>query len=425
MFKIYASKLYKSGFFHIFGTNVLNKILSFVNGIILVQVLTKPEYGLFTYAFNIYNIAMLANGLGMDASVLQLCCERIQDKAFCQRVVRQGARIGGLFTIFLGIVLLGIGMFAPLAFETARPLFYMLCLLPLTQFIYALMCIILRAERRNQEFAQLSLISTSVTVFMGITFAWLFREKGLIVGYYLASLVGIGWGYLRLNTRICLKGEELEPEARKSLLSIGTICVMNNGISQMLYVLDIFILGIYFSDESILAGYKVATLIPFGLLFIPSSLMTYLFPYFASHQQDGKWCYSYYMKILHYFGLANAVLSVILFIFAEILVRLIFGSDYVDIVPIFQILVINYFFSATFRSLAGNVLASMRKLKFNFYVTSAAGVVNIVLDIFFIQWWGSFGAAITTLIVTSFFGVVSTVYLIFVLKKSISTQQTV
>lgn len=416
-------KLYRTGFFHIFGTNVLNKVLGFVNGIILVRLLTKPEYGLFTYAFNIYNLIMLANGLGMDASVLQLCSERIQDKAFCQRVVRQGARIGGAFNIFLGIILLWIGMFAPLAFDAARPLFYMLCLLPLTQFIYAMLCIILRAERRNQEFAQLSLISTLVTVSMGITFAWLFREKGLIVGYYLASLVGIGWGYLRMNTRICLKGEELEPEVRKSLLSIGSICVLNNGISQMLYVLDIFILGIFYSDESILAGYKVATLIPFGLLFIPSSLMTYLFPYFASHRQDGKWCYRYYLKILRGFGFANAVLSAVLFVFADIVIRLVFGNDYVDIVPLFQILVVNYFFSATFRNLTGNVLATQRKLKFNFYVATLSGVLNIVLDICFIQWWGALGAAVTTFSVTVFSGVVSTIYLIHVFKKAISCQQ--
>lgn len=415
-------KLYRTGFFHIFGTNVLNKILGFVNGIILVRVLTKPEYGLFTYAFNIYNLIMLANGLGMDASVLQLCCERIQDKAFCQRVVRQGARIGGAFNIFLGIILLGLGLFVPLAFEASRPLFYMLCLLPLTQFIYALLCIILRAERRNQEFAQLSLISTLVTVSMGITFAWFFREKGLIVGYYLASLAGIGWGYLRLSTRIHFRGETLEPESRKSLISIGTICVLNNGISQMLYVLDIFILGIFFSDESILAGYKVATLIPFGLLFIPSSLMTYLFPYFASHQQDGKWCYRYYLKILCGFGLANAVLSAVLFLFADLVVQVAFGRDYADIVPLFQILLVNYFFTATFRNLAGNVLAAQRKLKFNFYVAATSGVLNIVLDICFIQWWGAWGAAVTTFTVTVFSGVVSTIYLIYVFKKTVSCQ---
>lgn len=422
MIKNRLKKLYITGFFHIFGVGVLNKILGFINGIILVRVLTKPEYGLFAYAWNIYNMTMLASGLGMDASVLQLCCERIGDKEFCRRVVRQGARIGGAFNILLGLVLLLIGLFAPLAFDTARPLFYMLCMLPLIQFFYALICVVLRAQRRNQEFAQLSLLSTFVTVSMGITFAWMFREKGLIAGYYLASLAGIAWGWLNLDTRIEIRGKNLEPADSRSLLSIGAICVMNNGISQMLYVLDIFILGIFFADENILAGYKVATLIPFGLIFIPSSLITYICPYFASHRQDSKWCYGYYMKLLKNFGLANLGFSAALFVLADYVVRLVFGSAYSDIVPLFQILVINYFFSATFRILAGNVLATQRKLKFNFYVALVSGLLNIVLDICLIKYWGALGAAVTTLSVTVFSGAVSTFYLIHILKKSISSR---
>lgn len=416
-------KLYHTGFFHIFGANVLNKILGFVNGVILVRILTKPEYGLFTYAWNIYSIAMLISGLGMDVAVLQLCCERIQDKDFCHRVIGQGARIGGAFNILLGIIMLGIGIFFPLAFEEARPLFYLLCLLPLTQFIYALLCIILRYQKRNQEYSQLSLISTLVTVFMGISFAWLFREKGLIVGYYAASIAGIAWGYMRFNTRIDFNSEKLELKEYKSMLSIGVICVMTNGLSQMLYVLDIFILGIYLTDETILAGYKVATLIPFGLLFIPSSLMTYVFPYFANHRQDGRWCYRFYIKILGGFGAVNALLSLVLFVFAGLVIRLFFGDAYADVVPLFQLLVINYFFSATFRNLSGNVLAAQRKLKFNFYESLISGLLNIVLDVYFIQWWGAWGAAFTTLMVTMASGALSTIYLVYILKESIRCRQ--
>ena len=42
--------LFKTGFFHIFGSNVINKILAFLSSVILVRILTKTEYGAFTYA---------------------------------------------------------------------------------------------------------------------------------------------------------------------------------------------------------------------------------------------------------------------------------------------------------------------------------------------------------------------------------------
>ena len=57
-------KLFSTGFFHIFGGNVINKVITFVSGIILVHLLSKPEYGVFTYAWNIYGIVFLFSGMG-------------------------------------------------------------------------------------------------------------------------------------------------------------------------------------------------------------------------------------------------------------------------------------------------------------------------------------------------------------------------
>lgn len=47
------NKLFKTGFFHIFGSSVINKIVTFASGIILVRILSKEEYGVYTYAENL------------------------------------------------------------------------------------------------------------------------------------------------------------------------------------------------------------------------------------------------------------------------------------------------------------------------------------------------------------------------------------
>ena len=38
-------KLFKTGFFHIFGANVINKVLAFLSNIILLHIISKAEYG--------------------------------------------------------------------------------------------------------------------------------------------------------------------------------------------------------------------------------------------------------------------------------------------------------------------------------------------------------------------------------------------
>lgn len=416
-------KLRRTGFFHIFGVNVINKILGFGNTIILVRILTRQEYGLFAYAMNIYGWVLLFQGLRMDSAALQLLSEKRQDKDFCQRVMRQSTIWGGTVSLALGVILLGIGLWMPLTFPETSDLFYLLCLLPLCQFIYNLMCTYLRTELRNQDFSQMSLLYTLVSVVVGIGGAYLFRVKGLILGLYLAAVAAVLWGYFRLKLRIDFGAKPLPATDKRSLWYIGLISVFNDGVSAMLYMLDIFVLGIYFANEQILAGYKTATLIPFGLLFIPSALVTYIYPYFANHNRDGHWCLDNYRRLLKWFGSFNLGLATVMCFFAPQIVSLVFGTRYLDVVPIFQILAANYFFSATFRNVAGNLLVTQRKLKFNFYVALLCGLVNIPADILFIKWWGGEGAALATLLVTIISGILCTGYLVRVFKKQVTIRK--
>ena len=93
--------LFRTGFFHIFGSNVINKIIGFLSSIILVRLLTKAEYGIFTYSWNIYSILILAIGLGMESAVLQICSEKTGDDEFCKKATSYGAKIGFGFNCLL------------------------------------------------------------------------------------------------------------------------------------------------------------------------------------------------------------------------------------------------------------------------------------------------------------------------------------
>ena len=43
-------KVLKSGFAHVFLANSFNKVITFTSGIILVRLLTKEDYGVYSYA---------------------------------------------------------------------------------------------------------------------------------------------------------------------------------------------------------------------------------------------------------------------------------------------------------------------------------------------------------------------------------------
>jgi len=410
--------LFKTGFFHIFGSSVINKVIAFLSSVVLVRILTKPEYGVFTYAWNIYSIVLILNGMGIESGVLQISSEHSGDIEYANRASNYGIRFGIKFDLLLFAVILGIGLFAPLKIVNAREVLCLLCLLPMAQSLFQMTTSYLRAQKRNQEYARLTVINTVMVFLVSAGCAFLFREKGLVAGYYVAYIVSFTLGLFVYHVKLFNDSSGLERDDRNALLKIAAITMCNNGLSQLMYLLDVFVLGIVDPQETLLASYKVATMIPSALAFIPLALITYLYPYFAEHQNDGKWCLDKYKQILLGLGAFNLVLSATLFIGAPLIVRILFGAQYLDAVPVFRILSVNYFFSGTFRILSGNLLVTQRKLKFNLFVAIVSSLTNVIADYFFIQWWGSIGAALATVLVVFVSSVLSTTYLIYTFKQN-------
>lgn len=63
-------------FLSVFGSTAINKIISFASGIVLVRLISKSEYGIFSYANNLLNFFMIACGLGAASGILQMCSEQ-------------------------------------------------------------------------------------------------------------------------------------------------------------------------------------------------------------------------------------------------------------------------------------------------------------------------------------------------------------
>lgn len=410
--------LFKTGFFHIFGSSVINKIIAFMSSIVLVRILTKTEYGIFTYAWNIYSIILIFNGMGIESGVLQVSSEHSGDVEYGDRVSNYGIRFGIKFDIILVASILVVGLLAPLKIESARWVLCSLCFLPVSQLLFQMTTTYLRSQKKNQEFATLTVVNTTLIFVVSIVCAFIFREKGLVFGYYVAYLSTFAVGSIVYHVKLFNKSRTLEEEDKKGLLKIAVISMVNSGLSQLMYLLDIFVLGIVDPQETLLASYKVATMIPTALTFVPLALMTYIYPYFAEHRKDGDWCLKHYIQILLGIGGFNFFISGVMFIGAPIIIKLVFGEQYLDAVTVFRILSVSYFFSGTFRIISGNLLVTQRKLKFNLLVAIVSSLTNVFADYFFIQWWGSIGAALATVLVVFISSVLSTTYLIHTFRQN-------
>ena len=402
MFKkleVIIKKLKNTGLFDIFGSSIVVKIIGFMSSIILVRIVSKEDYGTFTIAWNIYSIAMLATGFGASYAILQLGCENIKDTTKKNRIFHYGWNYGITANIIIGIIIILLGFFFPFSVHKVAPLMFMMCFLPLIQFAVEYQAMYLRVEQKNHIYAIANIINVGLVFLFSMVGAYIIKEKGFIIGRYFAYILLVIIGIKYWNIPFSLKKSNISYTEKKDFRYVALISMINGGISQLLYLIDILILGIVVPNESVIASYKIATIIPTALSFIPTALVTYIFPYFSKNRNNGKWCLKRYGQIIGIMAIVNGIISMVLLIFSPVIIKIMYGNHYLDAVIPFRILVINYFFSGTFRSIAGNLLVTQRKLEFNTFVAIISGVLNIIADIVLILRFGAVGAAYATLII--------------------------
>lgn len=410
------ASLAKSGFVHIVSSSVINKIITFACGIILVRVITKEAYGIYSYANNILGFFMLASGLGASAAILQLCSESrtIEER---KRYYKFGSFFGLGFNLLLGVIILFSSFVLKLKIDGANLCLAMMSFLPFAHLLSDLQIMYLRTELRNKEYSYANILCT-VTYFVCVTlFSLLFKVKGLIIGQYLAYVLSALFNSSFFKVPISFSHAKLSKTELKDFFSISTISAANTGISRLMYLLDIFVLGIVVPSEAVIASYKVATNIPTALQFIPASVVIFIYPYFAKNKDNKEWVLRNFKKVVVYLGLFNFLLTTILYLFAPFIISLVFGEQYLDSVPPFRILCLSYLFSGTLRTISGNILVTQRKLKFNLLDSILSSGLNTILNYFMISTWGAIGAAWATLITGATSGIFSTLYLLFVFKK--------
>jgi len=403
--------LVKKGFFHIFSASLINKIVSFGISIVLVRILSKELFGSWAYANNILSFFLLVQGLGVVPGLLQFA-SAAKSKEEKASYLKLALTIGLIFNFILALTIFVFSLFFELPVKGSVEILRLLSFVPLVSIFFGILQVFLRTEFRNKAFSLVTTFNT-ITFFFGVLIGGVLLEiNGIVIGkyisYFLSSLLAF---YLLKDYYKYLNVKFPSKKAIKEFLSFSLIAVFNNAISSMLYLLDTFLVGIIIQSEAVVASYKTATLIPFALNFIPGAVMTFAYPYFAQKHTDKKYVKKYFLKIQKYLFFLNLIISAILIIFAPLIISIVFGEEYLDSILPFRILSFGFLIAATFRIPAGNVLASVKKIKVNFYTTLISGTLNIILDIFFIKQFGSVGAAIATVLVFIISSVIGNVYL--------------
>ena len=419
--KFNITKLMSTGFFFIVISDSFAKIVAFCGGTILVGILSKSDYGMYSYINNAYSILVAMGDMGSVTAMFEFTQGNYNDEARFRGFSSYGLRRCLLFNCIPVISILLSPYFYPYVVDGAEKMVLYLCGLPLIKNLTFFLQVNLRANLKNNKYSAVNVFSILVHYIILIPFAY----KGgvfaaLCAGYVyelatLALALFMNRGLLHISKKhtVCLSVSDKRKFGKFAVLS-----QINALGATFLTLLDVFMIGLIYSNEEIIASYKVATVIPSAVAFIPTSIMVYASPFLSRNYQKYAEASKIYRKIILCTVCVCTFIAIVGITTASWLLPLIFGKQYSDAIICYIILLIGFLFNGGLYIPSVVAINSQRKVGVTFCITVCSGAANIFLDTILIYRYGSIGAAVATAGVSIISGLAAFGYFELLVRKN-------
>ncbi len=414
----------EDGLLYILTNGFFTQIIGFLSSTLIIRFFPELEYGNYVNANNLYSYFTVFIGMGFAAVVLQFCSENRKPEEkndiYCFTL-----KEGTIFNVILLILIVMLSVLKGKESVKVGTYLLMMACLPLFSYFAGYFQVILRIKNLNKEYSFTGMANAVVVFVINVIFSRIIGVESLIISQYAGNIISmiISIYYLRKTGNYNISfatARRLSRGNKKELERYALLIAITNFTSNILILIDITCLGMILSEPQILAGYKVASVIPNAMLFITSSVIVYYYPKLIRLYYEDIEAFSEKLKrIRRALVLINGTIAVGMFLFAPFIITLFFGEQYRKSIGIFRLLCFNYFVYASYRKLYGNVIALIKKVKVNFINTALAGILNIILNIFFINQYGAMGAAMATVCVSIFTTAFSFIYFHLFLKKKL------
>ncbi len=387
----------------IFISTILSRILSFVGSVVVLRLLDNKELGVILFAFSIIQFIIPIAGFGLHQSLLRygalLKSNKEKEKLFSY-VLKNGV-IGSLILIIIVIL---VGWFIPFQFKKT---FYYLSLLStaiLTNFLFELVKTQFRLQHKNILFAKAEFFQSFLLVVLIFTLTLYLEGLGYVIALISAPLLSAMLLVKKLKITFYFKSDLTITNL--DFWKYGFFGGLSNVVTQLLFIIDIILIGELMSDPLLVTQYKYISIIPFSLLFLPRIFIAADFVTFTEKINQKEYIKKYIKSYMLFFSFLSIIIFSLSYVFSDSIL-LIFGKQYVKYSDSFLILIFGVTGIFILRGLFGNLLSSIGKMSVNYYIVSAALIINIISNYYLISRYGIKGAAITSCILMWFTGILS------------------
>lgn len=388
-------RLYSTGALHITMGTFLTKFVAFFGSIFVVRLMSKEDYGLLSYIENIYSYAMLFAGLGLSNALLRylIVADEYKKKSYFNYIILNSfiRNVIILVVMIIGSIVINF----PDKYQGAK------IWIPVIAFLLPFQDLVnddlftLRAFFKNKLYAYFSFaLSTSLVV-------------GRILGVVVGGVGGVIWSRILINF-LCgtiayyfIKKRMFVSEIAAPLLiterrmvnSYSFQYMITNGFWALFMLNDTFLLGHLLNDPVALADYKVAYVLPGNISIIANAIGIFVAPYFTKNEKDELWVRRNYKKVFAANATVVGIVTLLIIVFGKYLVLIMYGEQYLNIVPLMQILCVAAFVNSGLRYTTANLLSAMGEVKANMYISFGGILLQTIADFLFIPKFGAISVA--------------------------------
>lgn len=378
--------------FYVFGSTIAGKSLNFLLSFIVIEILSAESYGQAIYAVNAIAFIMPFAGFGAYTGVLRfgaLLHSEDEKRELFQHALKKGLLFSSLLILLFWILSPYIGS----DFEDSSLFIKIVSFQVISFTFFELVKSYVRIIHQNKLFAGMDFSLFVIQFVLGITLSYYLHGKGYLIALVSSPLLAGFYYFFKL--KLFRKPQLPHSTQQASFWSYSIYTSIGGLASQLLFLIDIFLIGYLLVDAEQVAYYKAATLIPFNLSFIPLAYIHTTFVNVSKNSDNKQWLLQYLKGYYSIFIPVGIALTGTLFLAGDFIFSFL-KPEYLNSVPPYKVLLIGIFGSFLFRVPFGNLLPAIGKAKWNTAVSIIILSINLPANYFAIKHYGIIGAAYTT-----------------------------
>jgi len=405
LLKTYIQNFLSRAGSHILSASIIARALSFIASWFALQLIPNKELGIVLFAYNIIVFIAPIGGFGLHQSLLRYgsLLKTTEEKNSLFRYTF----IKGIWaTLALIAITIITTSFIDFQFENTHYYLSFLSIFLIPMYIFELIKIQFRLQHKNKIFALTDIVFNAILTISVIVLSYYYQEKGYALALVLAPTLAVIIYYNKIKS--FLKNYKKPVIIDKLFWKYGVFASLSNVVTQLLFVIDILLIGYVLNAPEMVTNYKYISLIPLSLLFLPRAFINADFVAFTEKINNKEYIIKYIKSYLLLFSIISLFICLFSYFGAAFILN-IFDSELTKFGTPFLILIIGVCGILIFRGLFGNLLSSIGKAHINFYITSIALVLNVISNLFLIPKYGITGAAITSAALMWITGIASTI----------------